>query len=131
VKQEVWSIDPVITYLDSVRLATIRARRLDASVNAKRRADPERIPSAVGVPRPILRDDAIWGRDRRERVRHPDRTPVPFEHERMLVVQEPPSVQYVSLVTELTRGRRATELNEGRIRPVAKIVEIRVDAATL
>jgi hypothetical protein len=131
VKQEVWSIDPVIAYLDSVRLATIRACRLDSSVDAERRADPERIPGAVGVPPPIPRKDSVWGRDGRERVRHPDRTRVPFEHERMLVVQEPPSVEYVSLVSELTRGRRATELNEGRIRPVAKIVEIRVDAATL
>ena len=57
-KQEVWSIDPVIAYLDSVRLATIRARRLDASVDAERRADPERIPRAVGEPRSTAALDA-------------------------------------------------------------------------
>jgi hypothetical protein len=49
----------------------------------------------------------------------------------MLLVQEAPALQHLTLVAELVGGRRTTELDEGRVRPIAKTDQIRVDAATL
>jgi hypothetical protein len=39
----------------------------------------------------------------------------------------PPAVQHLALVANLAGGRRATELDEGGVCPVAKADQIRVD----
>ena len=126
-EEEIRSVDPSTTHLDRIGLATVGTRRLNPSVDTKRRADAECIPGAVGVPPVSLREDPVRGRNGRERVRHTDRVPVGLEDECMGVVEQLPALDYVMLMAEVARGRRTAQLDEGRVRPIAKGDEIRVD----
>ena len=131
VEQEFRSVDSSTAYLDRIGLVAVRARRLNPSIDTQRGADAERIPGAVGVPPASLRENSVRGRDGRERVRHPDGIPVGLEYERMCVVEQPPAGDYVMLVADLARQRRTTEFDEGRVRPIAKGDQIRVDRPNL
>ena len=58
--------------------------------------------------------DPVRRRHGRKRVRHPDRVGAGLEHERMRLVQEPPALDHLTLVTQLTRERRAAELDKAQ-----------------
>ena len=130
-EQEVRSVDLSTAYLDGIGLVAVGARRLDPSVDTERGADAERIPGAVREPPVSLRENSVRGRDGRERVRHPDRVLVGLEDECMCVVEQPPALDDATLIADLARRRCTTELNEGRVRPIAKGDQIRVDVPNL
>jgi hypothetical protein len=47
------------------------------------------------------------------------------------LVQLPPAVRHVTLVTELARSGRTSELDEGGVRAIAKVDQLRVDVLNL
>jgi hypothetical protein len=130
-EDEVRPVDPAVAKLDRVGLAAVRALGLDASVHSERHTDPERVPGAVRVPPPIPREDAVRSGHGRERVQHPDRIRVGLEHKGMRLVEEPPARHHRARVAELACDRRATEPDEGRVRPIAESEQVRVDASSL
>jgi hypothetical protein len=49
----------------------------------------------------------------------------------MCIVELPPALGYMVLIADLARARRTTELDEGRVRPIPKGDQIRVDRPNL
>jgi hypothetical protein len=125
VEEEALVARPAVADLDLERLAAIRAPGLEPPIGVERRADPERVPRAVGVPRAPVRLDAVRGRDGGERVRHPQALAVVGEHDRMLVVEPPPAGPHLVFGRRPTLGdlrerRRTAELDE---EPVGQVPE--------
>ena len=131
VKEHVWAVYPPLRDLDYVRLAAVRTRRFDPTLEVERGEDPERVPCAVGIPPAAVCQYSVCRRDRRERVRHADLVRRRVQHERVGLVQRTPAGTYVPLVTELASRGRATEFDERRVGAVAKVEKFSVDRLTL
>jgi hypothetical protein len=122
-KRRLSSLGPAAADLDLERLAAVRAGRLEPPVHAECRADPERVPRAVPVPRAAVRLDAERRRDGGERVRHPQALAVGVQHDRVLVVEPSPACpclvhRHRAALGDLGERRRTAELDEERVRQV-------------
>jgi hypothetical protein len=130
-EEQLGAIDPSLVHLDCVGVAAVRAGRLNPSVDAERAEDTQSVPGAVCIPPPVSCVHAVRGGHGGERIRHPNLVCRRIEDERVRLMKLPPSGFHLALVSELAGTRRAPEIDERRIGPVAKVDQPGVDRLNL
>jgi hypothetical protein len=136
VEHEALVVRTFAAHLDHDRVGAVRAARLDATVDAERRADPERVPGAVGVPPATGGLDSVRRGNAGEGVRHADLARLVVEDERVCPVKPAPThADMISVDTDraadLGGQRGAAERDEEPVRRVAKLEVAGVDAGIL
>ncbi len=124
-EQQASIVRPLIAHVHRERLTAVGARRFDATIDMQRSADTERIPRTVRIPPTVVREHPIGGRNRRERVGHPDLASVRLQHQCMLIVQPLPTGPHVVRgragdSSDVVDCRRMTQLDELPVRQVTE-----------
>jgi hypothetical protein len=83
--------------------------------------DADGVPGAVAVPPAAAGLHAVGGRHDREGIEHPQLVGGRIENDRVLLVQPPPACDDLLRVAQLRGHRRATVLDEERVRPPSQL----------
>ena len=124
-KQELFAVRVFIDNIDNKRIATIRARTLDAAVYVQRGEDAESIPSAVRKPPSPGGVHPIGGRDGRERVGHADLIDSILKDQGVAFMKSTPTCCHLGWLPARSQGyifdgRRPSQFDEQTIGAVAK-----------
>jgi len=114
-------VRPPIPDFDHEWFAAIGTRGLHPSIAVQRGADAESVPRTVAVPPAVGGTNAVGSRGDGERVEHSQLVRRVVENEGVLGSEAAPAGKDVTRISQLRRDRRATVLDEERVRPAAQL----------